>query len=38
MACGILGPQLAIEPVPPALVAWGLNPWTTREVAVLQYF
>ena len=31
-ACGILAPQLGIEPVPLALEAWSLNHWTTREV------
>ena len=31
-ACGILRPQPEIEPTPPALEAWSLNPWTTREV------
>ena len=25
-------PQLGIEPMSPALDAWGLNPWTTRKV------
>ena len=32
LACGILAPQLGIEPVPLALEAWSLNHWTTREV------
>ena len=36
MACGILVPWPGIEPVPPALEAWSLNHWTTREVPVLQ--
>ena len=31
-ACGILVPQPEIEPVPPAVEAWSLNHWTTREV------
>ena len=30
--CGILVPQLGIEPVLPALEAQGLNCWTAREV------
>ena len=30
--CRILVPQLEIEPVPPTLGMWSLNPWTTREV------
>ena len=32
MACGILVPQLGIEPMPPALEAWSLNHWTAMEV------
>ena len=32
MACRILVPQPGIKPVPPALEAWSLNPWTAREV------
>ena len=32
MAHGILLPRPGIEPTPPALEAWGLNDWTTREV------
>ena len=31
-ARGILRPQPEIEPTPPALEAWSLNSWTTREV------
>ena len=34
MACGILVPQSGIEFESPALVAWSLNHWTTREVSV----
>ena len=30
-ACGIKFP--GIEPTPPALEAWHLNPWTTRKVS-----
>ena len=29
---GILVPRPGIEPAPPALEAWSLNLWTTREV------
>ena len=32
MACGTLVPCPGIEPVPPAVEAWSLNHWTTREV------
>ena len=32
MACGVLVPQLGIEPEPPAVEAQSLNHWTTREV------
>ena len=31
-ACGILVPGPGIEPLPPAVEAWSLNHWTTREV------
>ena len=31
-AGGILVPQPGTEPVPPALEAQNLNPWTTRDV------
>ena len=31
-ACGILVPRPTIEPGPPAVEAWSLNCWTTREV------
>ena len=31
-ACETLGPRPGIEPMPPALEAWSLNHWTTREV------
>ena len=30
-ACGILVPRPGIEPAPPALEAWSLNHWTSRE-------
>ena len=36
MACGILVPRPGMEAVPPAVEAWSLNHWTTREVP--QYF
>ena len=32
MVRGILVPQPGTEPPPPALEAWSLNHWTTREV------
>ena len=32
VACGILGPRQGIEPMVPALRAWGLNNWTAGEV------
>ena len=32
-ACRILVPQPGIKPAPPALEAWSLNHWTTREVS-----
>ena len=36
-ACGILHPQPWIEPMPPAVGAWSLNHWTTREVPKLDF-
>ena len=36
-ACGILVPQLGVETVPPALEAWSLNHWTTREVFMVVF-
>ena len=33
-ARGILVPQPAIPPPTPALEAWSLNHWTTREVPI----
>ena len=36
-ACGLLVPQPGIEPVPPALDAQSLSPWTSRE-APLETF
>ena len=32
MACGILVLQPGVKPMPPAVEAWSVNPWTTREV------
>ena len=32
IAQGVFGPQPGIEPMPPAVEAWSLNHWTTREV------
>ena len=32
MACEVLVPWPGIEPEPPALKAWSLNPWIAREV------
>ena len=37
VAYGILVPQPGMEPVPPALGAWSLNPWTTREVSPASF-
>ena len=36
--CGILVPQQGIRPMPPALEAWSLNHWTTREVPPHTFF
>ena len=36
-ARGILVPQPGIEPVPPAVEAWRLNHWATRQV-LLPFF
>ena len=36
VACGILVPQLGIEPKPPALEAQSPNHWTIREVPLLK--
>ena len=33
-----LVPRPGIEPGPPALGAWSLSPWTTREVPGLSIF
>ena len=32
-AYGILGPEPGMESSPPAVEAWSLNHWTTREVS-----
>ena len=37
-ACRILVPGPGIEPTPPAVEAWSLNSWTTREVLFLLSF
>ena len=38
MACRILIPQPGVDLVPPAVEAWSLNHWTSREVPkILQY-
>ncbi|XP_057389546.1 zinc finger protein 320-like isoform X2 [Balaenoptera acutorostrata] len=37
-ACGILVPRPGIEAAPPAVEAWSLNHWTTREVPSLTWF
>ena len=37
MACRILVPRPGIEPTPPAVEAWSLNHWTTREVPYLVF-
>ena len=31
MVCGILVPQLGIEPRPPAVEVWSSNHWTAKE-------
>ena len=36
-ACGILAPQLGIEPVPRALKG-SLNHWTTMEIPVVVFY
>ena len=38
MACRILVPQPGIEPTPPAVEAWNLNHWTTKEIPVSSCF
>ena len=35
MACWSLAPRSGIKTMPPALEAWSLNHWTTREVCYL---
>ena len=37
-ARGILVPQPGIEPAPPAVKAWSLNHWTSREVPDMYWF
>ena len=36
-ACGILVPRPGMQPEPPAVEAWSLNHWTTREVPLCIY-
>ena len=36
-ACGILLHQPGIKPMPPALEAWSLNHWTTKEVSTIVF-
>ena len=36
-ACRILVPWPGIEPVPPAVEAWSLNHWASREVPELDF-
>ena len=31
----VVVPQPGMEPSPPAVEAWNLNPWTTRRVPVI---
>ena len=38
MACGILVPQLGIEPMPPALETWSFNHWTSMEVPIVPVY
>ena len=37
VAYGMSVPQPALEPVPPALGAWSLTCYTTREVPTVQF-
>ena len=37
MACRILVPHPGIEPMLPALEAWGLKHWMDREVSYAMY-
>ena len=37
-ACKILVPRPGIEPVLPALGAWSLNHWTTRDIPLCSTF
>ena len=36
--CGALVPPPGIKPMPPALGAWSLNHWSSREVPILLLF
>ena len=37
-ACGILVPQPEVKPATPAVEAWSLNHWTTREVPCFDIY
>ena len=37
MACGILVLQPGMKPVSPALEAWSLKHWTTREILIIYF-
>ena len=37
-ACEVLVPQPKIEPAPPALEAWSLNHWATRETPMGHFY
>ena len=37
VACRIIVPQPGIEPASPAVEAWSLNHWTTREIPVVSF-
>ena len=38
VACGILVLQPRMKPVSPALKAWSLKHWTTREILIILIF
>ena len=38
MTCETLVPQPGIKPVPPAMEAWSLNQWTTKEIPNFLWF
>ena len=37
MTLKILVPQSGLKPVPPAVKAWSLNNWTTRDVPRVHF-